>query len=221
MTEEKLIPRWLEWAREIQAIAQTGQTYAMNEWQRQRYQRLTEISAEIISEHTRSSHRTDSEGFIHQPGYATPKVDVRGAVFRDGKILMVHEKIDGGWTMPGGWADVGDSPSQGAEREVWEESGFRVQARKVIGVYDANRAEPMELYHAVKLVFLCEIISGEARTSNETTAVGFFGQDEIPQPFAGERTRARHIEHAFAAAMRIPVFQQYLSEERKVKTTDH
>ena len=101
--------------------------------------------------------------------------------------------------MPGGWADVGDSPSQGAEREVWEETGFRVQARKVIGVYDANRAEPMELYHAVKLVFLCEIISGEARTSNETSEVGFFGQDEIPQPFAGERTRARHIEHAFAA----------------------
>jgi ADP-ribose pyrophosphatase YjhB (NUDIX family) len=199
MSEKMMIPRWLEWAREIQAIAQTGQTYAVNDWQRARYRRLMEISAEIISEHTDLPIEPMLEGFVNQPGYATPKVDVRGAVFRDGKILLVREKMDGGWTMPGGWADVGDSPAQGAEREVWEESGFRVRARKVVGVYDANRAEPMELYHAVKLVFLCDILSGEARTSNETTAVGFFGQDQIPQPFAGERTRARHIEHAFTA----------------------
>jgi ADP-ribose pyrophosphatase YjhB (NUDIX family) len=199
MSEKNMIPRWLEWAREIQALAQTGQTYALNDWQRQRYRRLMEISAEIINEHTHLPIEPILEGFVNQPGYATPKVDVRGAVFRDGKILLVREKIDGGWTMPGGWADVGDSPAKGAEREVWEESGFRVRARKVVGVYDANRAEPMELYHAVKLVFLCDIISGEARTSDETTAVGFFGQDQIPQPFAGERTRARHIEHAFTA----------------------
>ena len=199
MTEKNRIPSWLEWAREIQAIAQTGQTYAVNDWQRERYRRLMEISAEIISKHTNLPVEPILEGFISQPGYATPKIDVRGAVFQNEKILLVREIIDGGWTMPGGWADVGDSPAQGAEREVWEESGFRVRARKVIGVYDANRAEPMELYHAVKLVFLCEIIGGEAGTSNETSEVGFFGQDEIPQPFAGERTRARHIKDAFAA----------------------
>ena len=199
MSEKNIIPRWLEWAREIQALAQTGQTYAMNDWQRGRYRRLMEISAEIISAHTHLPIEPILEGFVNQPGYATPKVDVRGAVFKDGKILLVRERMDGGWTMPGGWADVGDSPAQGAEREVLEESGFCVRTRKVVGVYDANRAEPMELYHAVKLVFLCDIISGEARTSDETTAVDFFGQDEIPQPFAGERTRTRHIEHAFIA----------------------
>ena len=199
MTENNIIPRWLLWAREIQALAQTGQTYAVNDWQRERYHRLMEISAEIISEHTQLPFEPLLEGFVNQPGYATLKVDVRGAVFRDGKILLVREKLDGGWTMPGGWADVGDSPAQGAEREVWEESGFSVRARKVIGVYDANRAYPLELHHAVKLVFLCDIINGEARTSNETIDVGFFPQDGIPQPFAGERTRTRHIEHAFAA----------------------
>jgi len=199
MSEKNMIPRWLEWAREIQALAQTGQTYALNDWQRQRYRRLMEISAEIISEHTYLPIEPVLDGFINQPGYATPKVDVRGAVFKEGKILLVREKIDDGWTMPGGWADVGDSPAKGAEREVWEESGFRVRASKVVGVYDANRAETLELYHAVKLVFLCDIISGEARTSDETTDVGFFGQDEIPQPFAGERTKTRHIEHAFNA----------------------
>lgn len=199
MTDYAEIPRWLQWAREIQAIAQTGETYTLNEWQSQRYQRLMEISAEIISEHTSHSVETIAESFKMQPGYATPKVDVRGAVFREEKILLVREKMDGGWTMPGGWADVGDSPAQGAEREVWEESGFHVKARKVIGVYDANRTPPLELYHAVKLVFLCDIMDGEAATSNETTEVGFFGQDEIPQPFSGERTRQRHIDHAFLA----------------------
>jgi ADP-ribose pyrophosphatase YjhB (NUDIX family) len=199
MAKNNNIPQWLTWAREIQALAQTGQTYALNEWQTERYQRLMEIAAEIVSEHTHHPVESIAESFKAQPGYATPKVDVRGAVFRAGKLLLVREKIDGGWTMPGGWADVGDTPAGGAEREVWEESGFRVKARKVIGVYDTNRTEPLVLYHAVKLVFLCEIIDGEATTSNETTEVGFFGQNEIPQPFAGERTRSQHIEHAFAA----------------------
>ena len=193
------IPQWLTWAREIQSLAQTGETYAMNHWQTERYHRLTEIAAEIVSQHT--GHPVDPimESFNLQPGYATPKVDVRGAVFRDGQLLLVREKADGGWTMPGGWADVGDAPAAGAEREVWEESGFRVRATKLVGVYDANRTEPLDLYHAVKLVFLCEVIGGEAQTSNETTEVAFFAEDQIPAPLSGERTRMRHIEHAFAA----------------------
>ncbi len=199
MTDKFEIPRWLQWAREIQAIAQTGETYALNEWQSERYGCLMEISAEIINEHTHYPVEPILESFKLQLGYATPKVDVRGAVFRDGKLLLVREKMDGGWTMPGGWADVGDAPAAGVEREVWEEFGFRVKARKVIGVYDANRMPPLELYHAVKLVFLCDILSGEATTSHETTEVAFFSEDEIPAPLSGERIRARHIEHAFAA----------------------
>jgi ADP-ribose pyrophosphatase YjhB (NUDIX family) len=199
MTENNNLPRWLAWAREIQALAQTGETYALNEWQSGRYQRLMEIAAEIISAQTEHPVEPVIESFKLQPGYATPKVDVRGAVFRDNKLLLVREKMDGGWTMPGGWADVGDSPAAGAEREVWEESGFRVKAQKVIGVYDANRIEPMQLYHAVKLIFLCEILSGEATPSNETTEVAFFAKDAIPTPLSGERTRLRHIDHAFAA----------------------
>jgi ADP-ribose pyrophosphatase YjhB (NUDIX family) len=199
MPENNIIPRWLTWAREIQAIAQTGQTYAQNDWQSERYQRLMEIAAEIISAHTHHPVEPIAKSFKLQPGYATPKVDVRGAAFRDGKLLLVREKMDGGWTMPGGWADVGDAPAAGAEREVREESGFHVKAQKVIGVYDANRTQPLELFHAVKIVFLCEIIGGEAAISNETTEVHFFGRDEIPQPLSGERTQTRHIEHAFAA----------------------
>jgi ADP-ribose pyrophosphatase YjhB (NUDIX family) len=195
-----LIPhKWLDWAREIQALAQTGNTYAVNEWQSERYDRLMEIAAEIVGENTTLPVQPVLENFRVQPGYATPKIDVRGAVFREGKLLMVKESRDGGWTMPGGWVDVGDYPAAAAEREVWEESGFEVKARKLIGVYDANRVEPMEFYHAFKLVFLCEILGGEAKTSNETTDVMFYSLDEVPVNFSGERTRPRHVRDAFAA----------------------
>jgi len=190
--------RWLDWAREIQSLAQTGSLYAVNEWQSERYHRLTEIAAEIVYEHTKFPIEVIQQDFINQTGYATPKVDVRGAVFSEGKLLMVREKVDNGWTMPGGWADVGDSPAAGAEREVWEESGYQVKAKRLVGVYDSNRIDPMTFYHAYKLVFLCEIIGGEAKTSNETTEVAFFGEDEIPREFAGERTQLKHVRDAFA-----------------------
>jgi ADP-ribose pyrophosphatase YjhB (NUDIX family) len=189
----------MEWAREIQAISQTGYYYSENDYQRQRYRRLSEIAAEIFNEHTHLGYPEIIDLFIDQTGYATPRVDVRGAVFCEGKILLVRERADGGWTLPGGWADVGDVPSQAAEREVLEEAGFHVSASKVVGVYDANRSDPLEIFHAFKIVFLCTILGGEARSSSETSEVKFFGRDEIPSQFSGERTRLRHILDAFAA----------------------
>jgi ADP-ribose pyrophosphatase YjhB (NUDIX family) len=192
-------PRWLAWAREIQALSQTGCHYAENDYQRERYQRLCEIAAEIIDEHSNLEYRALIDVFGSQIGYATPRVDVRGAVFCDGKLLLVRERDDGGWTLPGGWADVGDVPSEAAEREVWEEAGFEVKARKVIGVYDANRIGPLELFHAFKVVFLCDLLDGQARPSKETSEVAFFGLDEIPSHLSGERTRPRHIVDAYKA----------------------
>lgn len=197
--ESKVAPLWLVWAREIQALAQTSAHYAENHYQLDRYRRLSEIAAEIIDQYTNLDASTLITLFQAQTGYATPRVDVRGAVFRDKKLLLVQERADGGWTMPGGWADVGDIPSQAAEREVWEEAGFRVKARKLVGVYDANRHGPVELFHAYKLVFLCDLIDGEARPSDETSQVAFFSQDEIPQALSGERTKPQQIVHAFAA----------------------
>jgi ADP-ribose pyrophosphatase YjhB (NUDIX family) len=192
-------PRWLQWAREIQALAQTGCHYATGQYDRERYQRLMEIAAEIIADHSRVPYAKLLDGFRAQIGYATPRIDVRGAVFRDDRLLLVKERLDGGWTMPGGWADVGDTPAESVEREVLEEAGLRVKANKVIGVYDANRAGPLELFHAFKIVFLCDLISGEPRPSVETSEVAFFGHSEIPMQFSGERTSLRHIQHAFAA----------------------
>ena len=198
MQEQKL-PPWITWAREIQALAQTSDFYAENHFQQERYQRLKEIAAEIIAGYTGLPPAGLVKTFNRQNGYATPKIDVRGAVFQGEKILLVQEALDGGWTLPGGWVDVEDSPSGAVEREVREEAGFEVKAMQVIGVYDANRAGELALFHAFKLLFLCELVDGEARSSYETSAVGFFGQNEIPQPFSGERTAARHIEDAFRA----------------------
>ena len=192
-------PQWLNWAREIQAISQTGLHFAENDYQTQRFQRLSEISAEIFGNYANLDSTDLVEIFDDQIGYATPRVDVRGAAFQDGNLLLVRERIDGDWTMPGGWADIGDIPSAAVEREVFEEAGFEVEARKVIGIYDANRTGPLEIFHAFKIVFLCEIISGEPRPSFETSEVAFFSQGEIPQVLSGERTRQRHIHDAFVA----------------------
>jgi ADP-ribose pyrophosphatase YjhB (NUDIX family) len=193
------LPRWLAWAREIQALSQTGLHYAENEYQRERYHRLGQIAAEIVSEYSQLDCQRLEDLYLSQTGYATPRVDVRGAVFQDGRLLLVRERSDGGWTMPGGWADVGDVPSESAEREVWEEAGLRVKARKVIGVYDANRSGPLEIFHAFKIVFLCDLLGGEPSPSSETSEVAFFAEDEIPAHLSGERTKNRHIQDAFAA----------------------
>lgn len=187
------MPRWLDWAREIQSLCQTGLAFAGTDYETQRYQRLNEIAAEIISEHTGLPVPELVENFSAQPGYATAKIDVRGAVVRDGRILLVQERRDQRWCMPGGWADVGDMPSEMVAREVWEESGFEVVPRRLIGVYDANRhGRPLELYHAYKVVFMCEITGGEPRTSDETMGVDFFSFDSLP-PLSEHRTSERHL----------------------------
>lgn len=191
-------PRWLGWAREIQALAQSGLAYSGNEYEQLRYQRLTEIAAQMVEAHTDLAGEEVLESLSMQPGYATPKVDVRGAAVREGRILLVQERSDGCWCMPGGWADVGDLPSEVVAREIWEESGYLAVPRKVIGVYDANRSgRPLEFYHAYKIVFLCEITGGEARASHETADVGFFAFDDLP-PLSQNRTNERHLEEVLA-----------------------
>jgi ADP-ribose pyrophosphatase YjhB (NUDIX family) len=190
---ETVVPRWLKWAREIQAVSQTGLTYASSEYETQRYKRLTEIAAEIVQDHAGLPKERLLQDFSIQAGYATPKVDVRGAVVRDGQILLVQERVDERWCMPGGWADVGDLPSEMVVREVWEESGFHVVPRKVVGVYDANRSgRPLELYHAYKVIFLCNLTGGEARPSDETLDARFFPFDDLP-PLSASRTHERHL----------------------------
>lgn len=193
---------WLKIARELYSMSQVGLEHAANGYDTERYTRLREIATEIISKQSMLSQEEVQESFAMQPGYITPKVDVRAAVFRDEKILLVKEVNDGRWSMPGGWADVGDTPAEAIIREVREESGFDVRVESVIGVYDANRVpnkEWMPFYHAYKLLFLCTIAGGEARTSHETPDVDFFALDELP-PLSIYRTNQGIIEDAFVQA---------------------
>ena len=190
-------PKWIDWAREIFSLSQSGITYSGNQYDIERYKRLQEITAEMIASQSEISKESALDNFSMQAGYITPKVDVRGAVIRDGKILLIQERADGNWAMPGGWADLGDSPRSVAEREVWEESGFHVKAEKVVAVIDANRIEPMEFYHAYKIIFLCSLLGGEPRTSYETLAVDFFDPDHLP-PLSSYRTNGEMLREVFA-----------------------
>ncbi len=189
--------KWMDWAREIFSLSQSGLTYSSNEYDIERYKRLQEITAEIIANQSDITKESVLESFSMQAGYITPKVDVRGAVVRDGKILLIQERADDRWAMPGGWADLGNSPASVAEREVWEESGFRVEAEKVVAVLDANRVEPFEFYHAYKIIFLCRLLDGEPRTSHETLAVDFFDLDHLP-PLSIYRTDGAMLQEVFA-----------------------
>jgi len=191
-------PQWLVWAKKLQAIAQTGLTYAKDPFDIERYQSIRLVAAEMMAA---GSGVGGADFFVKllsaDVGYATPKVDVRAAVFREGRLLLVREKEDGRWTLPGGWADIGDSPSGAVVREVKEESGFDVKARKLLALLDRNlHGHPPIPYHAYKLFFLCDIVGGNAHAEQETDAVGFFADDEIP-PLSLTRVTPAQIARLF------------------------
>ena len=188
-------------ARKLQALAQTGLTYTTGSYDRDRYQAVSEIAAELLGLQSGTPVETFRQLFAQQDGYATPKVDVRAAVFREDKVLLVREAADGLWTMPGGWADVNDSPREAVEREAFEESGFTVKAVKLAAVFDRAKHphEPPFPFHIYKLFFLCEILGGSPKTSAETLAVDFFPPDALP-PLSTTRILPSQILRLFEHA---------------------
>lgn len=195
---------WFEIARKLQGISQTGLHFTENEYDRERYGEIGEIAAGITAEYSTLEKSEVIDLQAAEFGYATPKVDVRGVVFRDGKILLVKETADNGrWTVPGGWADLNDSPSESVIREIREESGFETVTVKLLAVYDREKHghEPPFPYHIYKLFFRCRITGGEAATSFETGGVDFFGKDELPELSVSRVTEPQiqrffeHLEH--------------------------
>ena len=176
-------PDWLNWAKQLAAVSQNGLTYAEDVYDIERYETIRQIAAEMMSARTDLGTDALLTIFAKEDGYATPKVDVRGVVFRDDRILLVKERIDNGWTLPGGWADPCKSPSENVVREIYEESGFETQAQKLLAVYDRSKHphKPLMPFHIYKLFFLCQITGGSPQTSHETTAVDFFAEDQIPE----------------------------------------
>ncbi len=192
-------PSWLLWARELQALAQTGLAFSADPYDLERYRRVRAIAAAMVAEGSGAPIARVETLFEQDLGYATPKVDVRAAVFQDQRILLVRETSDGGWTLPGGWADVNQSARECVEREVFEESGFEATAVKLAAVYDYRRQgnrnpHPFSIY---KFFFICELVGGVATPSLETSEVEFFAPDALP-PLSLGRTNPAQIERMFA-----------------------
>ena len=177
-------PKWLLWARELQAAAQNGLAYAESPYDRARYKDMQALAARIMAEGSGADFTVIEGLFAEQSGYATPKVDVRGAIFREHSVLLVSEKADQGrWTMPGGFADVNEAPSESVVREVAEEAGYIVNPRKLAALYDRDtRGHPRpHPFHIYKLFFLCDIVGECEKSDLETGEPQFFPLDALPE----------------------------------------
>jgi ADP-ribose pyrophosphatase YjhB (NUDIX family) len=198
-------PQWLLWSRRLQAIAQDGLTYTRDGYDLGRYEQLRELAAEMLAAHSTGTLQEARDLLALESGPATPKVDVRAAVFREGRILLVKEPGDAGWSLPGGWADVGESPSEAAARETLEESGYKVRPVRLLAAYDRDRhGHPPILFHVYKLVYLCEILDEAPSSDIDTDGVRFFGEQELPELSVTRVTRAQIIRF----------FEQYRDPDR-------
>jgi ADP-ribose pyrophosphatase YjhB (NUDIX family) len=183
----------LQWARKVQAIAQNGLEFTQDTFDRDRFEQLQQLVTTILTSELQITPGQLKGLWLGDEGYATPKVDVRGGVFEQDKVLMVRERSDGKWTLPGGWVDVGDAPSFAVEREIREESGYLTKAVKLAALFDKNNpahGHPPGILHIYKLFFLCELTGGTATLSNETDGVGFFPVNSLPPLSIGRATQS-------------------------------
>lgn len=193
-------PQWLTIARELQALSQTGLAFATDPYDRDRYETLRRLAATMLAGGIDAPLARLEGVFEAESGYATPKLEVRAAVFDEaGRILMVREVFDHDrWTLPGGWADVNLTPAGNVVKEVREESGYDVRVRKLAAAWDRQRqGHPPSLFSCCKLFFVCEIIGGEARTSIETSEVGWFARDALPTDLSLGRVLPAQIARLF------------------------
>ena len=176
----------LSWARQVQAIAQNGLAFTQDIYDRERFLKLQELAAELVAAELEIPLGQARSFWKGDDGYATPKVDVRGACFKGDQVLLVRERSDGKWTLPGGWVDVNDAPSEAVVREIFEESGYRAKALKLAALVDRNRhPHPPSVHHIYKLLFLCEITGGTPTISDETDGVDFFPINAPPELSTG------------------------------------
>ena len=189
----------LQWARKVQAIAQNGLEFTQDTFDRDRFQQLQQLVSTILTSEVGITPGQLKGLWLGDEGYATPKVDVRGGVFDQDKVLMVRERCDGKWTLPGGWVDVGDAPSFAVEREIREESGYLAKAVKLAALFDKNNprhGHPPGILHIYKLFFICELTGGTATLSNETDGVDFFPVNALP-PLSSGRASQSQIERLY------------------------
>lgn len=190
--------KWLSWAVELQSIAQAGLFYGKDKFDLERYERIREISAEMLAYKTDIPLEKVRDIFCCETGYQTPKLDTRAALFEDGKILLVREN-DGKWSLPGGWVDVDLSVMENALKEVKEEAGLDADLDFVIAVQDRDKHNlPVYAYKICKVFVMCTKKGGSFAANSETVESGYFGLDELPE-LAEEKNTREQIEMCFAA----------------------
>ncbi len=184
MQKSKLVmnDKWLHWASELQSIAQAGLTYSADRYDLERYEKIRNIAVEIVHEYTNIDHKKIRELFASETGYQTPKVDIRASVFKDGKILMVKEKVDGAWSLPGGWADVNTSVSESAIRECLEEAGAIVKPKRIIAIHLGNKHNNPNFPFTIYKIFVeCELVENSFKENTETLEASFFEAGKLPE----------------------------------------
>ena len=191
--------KFTEWCRTLQSIAQSGLTYSRDPFDVERFRQLRTLVGEMLSSGGEPADAAAVQSLLNaEQGYLTPKVDARGAVFRDDRILLVRERSDGLWSLPGGWTDVGESPGESVVREISEESGFETRCVKLVALYDRDRHDhPPMYFHIYKIYFLCELTGGSPSQSLETDDIGFFAETELPALSTG-RVTSKQIATMFA-----------------------
>ncbi|MFO1258907.1 MAG: NUDIX hydrolase [Gammaproteobacteria bacterium] len=188
---------WTRWITSIQALGQIGLTFTQGPFDRERYEALLNIAAQMGSYASKQGFSDLKDHFQAEKGYATPKVDVRGAVFQDDAILLVKERADQLWTLPGGWADVNLTPRESVEKEIEEEAGYKSKAVKLLALFDKSKHDhPPQWPYVYKCFFHCEIIGGKGQSGLETSEVGFFKRDELP-PLSTHRVTVSQIHRCF------------------------
>jgi ADP-ribose pyrophosphatase YjhB (NUDIX family) len=191
--------KWLEWAAKLQSIAQAGLTFGENQYDRDRYQQIRDLSVDILHEYTDIDHKKITDLFASETGYQTPKVDIRAAVFDGNRILLVNEKVDGKWSLPGGWADVNSSVSESAVRECIEEAGAVVKPQRLIAIHLGNKHNNHNFPYTIYKIFVeCELVQYEFKANLETLGSGFFAPDNLPE-LSTERNTPEQINMCFEA----------------------
>lgn len=191
--------KWLEWAKELQSIAQAGIEYSKDKYDVERFQKIRDLSVEIISEYTEIDYSKVRDLFANESGYQTPKVDVRGAIFKGNEILLVKEKLDNKWSMPGGWADVGLSIKENVVKEAMEEAGAEIEPKRIIAVLDRQKHINDDFPYSIYKIFVeCDFIKGKHIGNIETSEARFFRLDNLPELSAGRNTKEQ-VELCFKA----------------------
>lgn len=178
---------WLNWVKQIKAISQAGKAYGNDDYDLERYQQLEEISHQMLASLAEQPVSKVDNLFIEEKGYPTPKVDLRAGVIKDNKILLVRERTDNRWSLPGGWADVNEAPKAGIVREVLEESGYQVSDPRLVALKDRalHPYTPISAQHIYKLFFLCDFVGGEPVINLEVSEIGFFALADLPELSTG------------------------------------